>query len=341
MAPRPLVQNSAGGAYISIDSEGRYIIGPANNHVEIWEREVNGGVPSFVRRAFYDVSASLPSNALMQDTVIDYNGLLWFAATTGQVGYIDPSDGRTEIFDFGEGLQNSFAVDSTGIYIVSFDAMYKFSVNGGGFIQQDWRTPYDNTGPGLIQPGSGTTPTLFGSADDLVGFTDTALPQVNMVILDRTTGANVCLTPLFRVNESGAENTFLTHEDDVVIVNNGGFTNTFDPQNTVFPGMERYAVRADRTGCDPVWIDHANFSNSAQMSTTTGLIYGWAPDPNVTTLDAYYFIASDWTTGAEVWRIYAGNDAPFNPVLGQPHLHPNGAAYVGTLQGIIRIADNP
>ena len=90
-----------------------------------------------------------------------------------------------------------------------------------------------------------------------------------------------------------------------------------------------------------MWANDTAIGNSAQLSTTTGLIYGWGADPDVTSLDAYYFTANDWATGDEVFRVYAGNDLPFNPVLGQPHLHPDGSAFVGTLHGIIRIADVP
>jgi len=340
VAPRQLVQNAAGGAYFSIDNKGRYIIGPATNAVEIWEMKVNGGQPSFMRLASYDVSASMPPTDMMQDTVIDYDGRLWFASITGIVGYVDPATGIVETFDIGEGLQNSFAVDEDGVYIVSFEAMYRFSVDVDDTVKQDWRTPYDNTGPGLVQPGSGTTPTLFGTFEDLVAVADTALPQVNAMIMDRDTGATVCLIPLFTsAAASGAENTFIGYGDEVVSSNNGGFTGTFDPQNTVSPGIERWHVRSDRTGCDPIWINTTAIGNSAQVSSTTGLIYGWGADPTVLALDAYYFTAVDWATGVEVFRVYGGNDTPFNPVLGQPHVSPAGVVYIPSLEGIIRIAD--
>jgi len=340
-APRPLIQNSAGGAYFSIDNNGRYVIGPANNAVEIWEQVLNGGQPQFVRLASYDVSTELDPSDLLQDTVIDYDGRLWFVSIQGIIGYFDPATETLETFDMGEDMQNSFAVDATGLYVVTFDAMHKYSVDVDDTVKQDWRVPYDNTGPGILQPGSGTTPTLFGAADDLIGFADTAIPQINMVILDRTTGANVCLTPIFRPNESGAENTFLTYGDEVVVVNNAGFTSAFGPQNTIFPGLEKYTVRVDRTGCDVEWVNDTAFGNSAQMSTVTGLIYGWGADPNELSLDAYYFTAHDWVTGAEVYRVYTGNDLPFNPVTGQAHIGPDGSAYFGSLHGIIRVADGP
>lgn len=341
LAPRPLVQGGAGGAYFSVRQDGKIVIGPGNNHVEIWALEVNGGKPQFVRFSSFDVSGSVPPNGLLQDTVVDWEGRLWFIATTGEVGYVDPGSRRVEVFATGEALQNSLAVDASGVYVTTSASTQKFSVAVDGSIVQHWRTPYDNSGPGILQPGSGTTPTLFGTQDDLIGICDTATPQINLVVLDRTTGALICQTPLFRPNESGTENTLLTVGDDAVVVNNAGFPGVFGAQRLVYPGMERHRVRADRSGCDPVWVNHAAIANSAQLSTTTGLIYGWAPDPNVATLDAYYLTANDWVTGAEVFRVYAGNDLPFNPVLGQPHLGRSGAAYVGTLHGIVRVADTP
>ena len=145
--------------------------------------------------------------------------------------------------------------------------------------------------------------------------------------------------PLFRPNESGAENTFIGYGDDLVVVNNGGFTSAFDIQRSMYPGMERHRVRADRTGCDPVWINHDNIANSAQLSTSTGIIYGWAPDPDVPDLDAYYFTGTDWATGDEIFRKYMGNDNPFNPVTGQLHIGPDGSAYIGTFHGVTRVVD--
>jgi hypothetical protein len=59
------------------------------------------------------------------------------------------------------------------------------------------------------------------------------------------------------------------------------------------------------------------------------------------TNDAFYLTATDWVTGDEVFRVYAGNDIAFNPVLGQMHLSPDGDAYIGSLRGIIRFADLP
>lgn len=338
-APRPLVQNSAGGAYFSLDQQGRLVIGPANNAVETWQVEVHGGTPYFVRRASLDVSGELPADDLLQDTVVDWAGRYWFLAISGIIGYVDPATGAVETFDMGEGLQNSMAVDQTGIYVVSFEALYKFTVAADGSVQQAWRAPYDAGTQQLQSPGSGTTPTLFGEQDDLIGICDNADTRVNLFIRDRGTGAEVCTVPLFRDDASACENTLVGHGDEAAVPNNAGYPGAFEVQNVIEPGLEKYRVRADRTGCDPVWINDASVGNSAQLSTATGLIYGWGPDPNEPDLDAWYFTANDWETGEEVFRIYAGNDTPWNPAVGQPHLSPEGVAYIGTLHGIARIAD--
>jgi hypothetical protein len=338
LAPRPVVQNSSGGAYFSVLDDGRILVGPANNRVEIWEIVITGNTANFVQSQVFDVSGLIPAGTMLADTVVDYEGRLWFMANTGQVGYVDPSDGSVESLDFGEELQNSMAVDDSGVYLITFEEVRKFSVAPDGSIVIDWAVPYDpgSAVQGVLQ-GSGTTPTLLGEQDDLIAICDNADDQINLVVLDRTTAAEVCKTPIFQPGASATENSVVGYGDEIVIANNSGFGGVFAPQNTVNPGLEKYRVRADRSGCDLVWANPTSIGNSAQLSTETGLIYGWAADPNVPGLDAYYFTANEWATGTEVFRIYAGNDYLFNPVLGQPHLSQDGAAYMGTMGGIVRI----
>jgi hypothetical protein len=339
VAPRPLIQNSSGGGYFTYDREGRIFIGPANNHVEIWRVEIKGGRPQFVMQESFDVSGALPDDALLQDTVLDWDGRLWFVATTGEVGYIDTETGDSEMLATGEGLQNSMVVDESGVYVLTFEALYKFSVDGDGSIAAEWRAAYDpGSGAQGLDPGSGTTPTLLGSEDDLITIADNADTQINLLVLDRATGAEICKVPLFRPGESAAENSAVGYGDEIVVPNNGGFGGPLSRAFTTNPGLEKHRVRPDRSGCDLVWANDTTFGNSAQLSTRTGLIYGYGPDPDVPQ-DAFYFTAVDWETGEEVFRLYTGNGRAFNPVLGQPHLHPDGYAFIGTLHGIVRIAD--
>ena len=342
IAPRPLITNAAGGGYFSFDHMGRALIGPATNVIEVWDVEVNDGAAEFVRVEAYDLSATIPadSESTMQDSLPDYEGRIWFVAINGQMGYIDPETREAQFHDLGEGLQNSMAVDETGVYVLTFEALYKFGVDSTGAIEQLWRAAYD---PGTedrgLAPGSGSSPTLLGTKDDLISICDNADTQVNLMVYDRTTGATICQEPMFRADESGCENTVLGYNDDIAIPNNGGFTRPLAPANTIRPGLERWTVREDRSGCDLVWKNDTAYANAVNLSTKTGLLYGYGVDYTQTEFDAFYLTANDWETGDEVFRVYAGDGRDHDPITGQPHLHPNGSIFVGALGGIMRFRD--
>lgn len=342
IADRPLVANASGGGYFSYDRDGRVLIGPATNIVEVWDVEVTNGDAEFVLQESYDVSMLLDSETTLQDSIPDWEGRIWYIAINGQVGYTDAATGQGDQIDLGEGLQNSMAVDETGVYVLTFEALYKFNVNDDGNINELWRRAYD---PGTenrgLAPGSGSSPTLLGTKGDLISICDNADSQVNLMVYDRTTGAIVCQEPMFRPEESGCENTVMGYNDDISIPNNGGFTRPLSPANTIRPGVERWHVREDRSGCDLVWKNDTAYANAVNLSTKTGLLYGYGVDYNENEFDAFYLTANDWETGEEVWRFYAGDGRQYDTITGQPHLHPNGSIFVGALGGIMRFRDAP
>ena len=83
----------------------------------------------------------------------------------------------------GESIANSFAMDeSGGVFIVSTHALYRFDVRSGR-PSVTWRKTYDRGSrvkPGQVSQGSGTTPTLVGSASSpgggSIAITDNADP---------------------------------------------------------------------------------------------------------------------------------------------------------------------
>ena len=81
IGPRPFIPNSSGGAYFTMDAEENIIIGPPNN-LQQYHIEVNDGAPEFVLDKSIDMTPYIRDNALLQDSVIDYDGRLWFMATT-------------------------------------------------------------------------------------------------------------------------------------------------------------------------------------------------------------------------------------------------------------------
>jgi hypothetical protein len=345
---RPFQPNAAGGAYFTMDKEENIFIGPPSNRLEQYHIEVVDGAPEFVQDFSKEIPGLEPWDDVgepgLQDTVIDFEGRFWFMVTDGRVGYLDPETDVVKMIDLEEGLQNSMVVDEGGVYMVTYQALYRLSVGENGDIKQDWRAPYDpGEGTGVILPGSGTSPTLFGTEEDLITICDNAASQVNAVVFDRATGDRKCEIPLFRPDESATENTAVGYGDELLFVNNGGFSGPFTEARTMNTGMERYRVLRDGsgavTGCENVWKNDDSIANSAQLATASGVVWGYGADVDVEDADRFYLVAHSWETGDEIFRSYVGDQKPFDPITGQVHLHPDGTMYIGTFNGAVMMRE--
>lgn len=344
---RPFVPNSGGGAYFSLDDEKRIIIGPAINRLERYRIEIVDGSPMFEQDYSVEIPGLAPAMAttdpMLQDSVLDYEGRVWFMVNDGRVGYYDHDADRIEMIDLERELENSMVVDDRGIYLVTVGAVARLSADSEGEVRVDWESDYDiGSGSGLLA-GSGSSPTLLGKRDDLFSFADNADGQVNLIVLDRDDGRTLCKVPVFREGESATENTVIGYEDDIVIVNNAGFQGAFAPARTILPGLERYRVLRDDdgnvTGCKNEWRNETSFGNSAQLAVESGVIWGWGADPEVPDQDLFYLTATSWDTGIEIFRTYIGNERPFDPITGQVHIHPDGTLYLGAIQGVVAMRD--
>ncbi len=344
---RPFQPNAAGGAYFTMDKDENLFIGPPSNRLEQYHIEVADGAPEFVQ----DFSKEIPGldpwleqgEPGLQDTVIDFKGRFWFMVTDGRVGYLDPETDDIKMIDLEEGLQNSMVVDENGVYMVTYNALYRLSVAENGDVRQDWRAPYDSGGTGVILPGSGTSPTLFGVEEDLITICDNAASQVNAVVFDRATGERRASIPLFRPDESATENTAVGYGDELLFVNNGSYVGPFSPARDTDTGMERYRVVRNEGGTvtdyETVWKNDASIANSAQLSTASGVVWGYGADVDIADTDHFYLVGHSWETGDEIFRAYVGDETKFDPFTGQVHLHPDGTMYIGTVNGVVMMRD--
>ena len=351
LGQRPFFPSSAGGAYFSMDKDENFILGPATNQLEQYHIEVIEGAPQFVQDYTKEIpglaAAVETTDPMLQDTVIDWDGRVWFMVTDGRIGYFDPEADHIEMMDLEQGLQNSMVVDEDAIYFVTYESVFRLSVDGDGKIQTDWEAPYDpGSAVGGILPGSGTSPTLLGAEDDLISICDNADGQINLVVLDKAMGnPPICKVPLFREGESATENTVVGYNDDIIVVNNGGFGGPFEPANTIQPGIERWHVVRDTdgnaTGCENVWRNDTSIGNSAQLATESGIIWGYGADPDVEdrSQNLFYLTATSWETGEDIFRTYIGDQRPFDPITGQVHAHPDGTFYLGAVEGVVMMRD--
>jgi hypothetical protein len=341
--------NSSGGAYFYLDDKDRAVIGTATGHVWI-VGQTDDAAPAFVLERDIDLTGVLGDDRITS-VLPDWEGRLWFVGRyTGVVGVLLPESGEAWAMTLGEEIENSFAIDRDGVYIVSDVAMYRMWAGVRTAPHVVWSEPYQNSGvkkPGQFNAGSGTTPTLM--ADGYVAITDNA-DHMNVVIYrrDATLAAGesrvVCETPVFTAGASATENSLIAVNNSLIVENNYGYVITTTQNGAVSaPGVARVDVRADASGCDVVWTSSERAPSLVpKLSTRTGLLYLYTkdPDPVNTTSDAWFWTAVDFEDGKTIWKRFAGTGINFNNhYAGLVIARRSRTAYLGVLGGIAAIRD--
>jgi hypothetical protein len=352
------LQDTSGGAYFCLDDQDRAIIGTNNHSIQIVAYDEGKCAFQLVRE--YDLeSYVVPKDPPERDKVgaalPDWNGLLWFVTRYGVVGTVDMDSGDIHTIELsGEEIQNSFTIGEDGVYIISDYALYRFHADAEGQPVIDWQYEYDRgtrAKPGMINQGSGTTPTLIG---DMVAIADNADPRMNVIFINRSDGAEVCSIPVFSDNESCTENSLIGMaregadgiEYSVIVENNYGVENMFsaaDGRSTV-GGVVRVDAISDGSGgyhCVQVWNSSERSPTTVpKMSLASGLIYLYTKEPRDDRLDAWYFTAVDFATGDTVFKALTGTGIGYNNNYAPITLDPQGGtAYVGSLNGLISVRD--
>jgi len=334
----------SGGGYFYLDHEERAVV-PTNSR-QILVIGFNGTAFEIVDT--YDLSGVVPVGENLVSVLPDWNGDYWFITTKGIVGTVQRDTGvvATHTFD-GEINANSFAVDdSGGVYIVSDHAFYRFDADEDGAPKVTWRAAYDRGTrhkTGQASQGSGTTPTVIG--DDYVAITDNADPFMNVLVYDRggkDAGELICKEPVFAPEEGNTDQSLIAVGNSIITENNygyGGPTSTMEGATTT-PGLTR--IDFSRGGCRTVW-ESMEIAPSVvpKVSLANGLIYTYTKPANEDGVDPWYLTAIDFRTGETVYKKLAGTGLGFNNNYAPVTLGPDGAAYVGVLGGLVRLADAP
>ncbi|WP_183092642.1 hypothetical protein, partial [Nocardioides stalactiti] len=358
--PLPDTENFSGG-YFYLDHRGRLVVSTAENHV-LWLR-FTGDAFTVAREV--DLSPALGTQRI-QSVLPDWSNRIWFVTQQGTVGFLG-RDGkvRSRVLE-GEVIANSFAIDeSGGVFVVTDFALYRFDVRSGR-PHVTWRRTYDRgtrVKPSQVSQGSGTTPTLIGSADlpsgGWIAITDNADPRMNVLVFKRGKAGPgrqpVCRQPVFPAGEGADENSLISVPGGLIAENNYGYEiqQLAPRQVTTTPGLVKVAVRYRRGGCRIAWHnDTARIPSSvSKASLPSGLVYGYT-HPAVEELsftvplplgelapDAWFLTAFSIRTGEEVWSRYVGSGLPYNNHYAAVSLGPDGTAYVGTVGGVVRVAD--
>lgn len=358
--------NFSGGGYFYLDHLDRAVVSTSTGHIFVIA--VKGDTLTKVRDI--DVSG-VTAGAGIQSALPDWAGRLWFVTTEGLVGMVD-SKGKAHPHQLpSEVIANSFAIDeSGGVFVVSDKALYRFDV-AKGKPKITWRKAYDRGSvvkPGQVSQGSGTTPTLIDSANSKGGgsiaITDNADPKMNILVFRRGKAGPgskpLCKQPIFQSGESSDENSLISVPGGIIAENNYGYTGPLPAgatlrSPTTTPGLVRVNVNYKNGGCKMAWSNNTARipSSVSKANLKTGLVYAYthpssaelpwkiAALPEALAPDSWFFSAFDIRTGKQVWSQLVGSGLAFNNNYAPISLGRDGAAYVGTLGGLVRIADTP
>ncbi len=249
----------------------------------------------------------------------------------------------TDTYHFeGEAIENGMAIDQSGVYIVTTSHLYKFAASPSGKIQRAWLKEYPGTKgkplPETISKrGSGSTPTLFGSKDDLIAITDNADHQINLRVYKRQTGEQVCFIPLFEPGASANENTVLAYEDNVVVQNWSGASGYRESMRGLQPGLSCFSISRDRKSYRRNWHNDSFASTAtARLCTRTGLIYGTIQKSSV--LERYAMAFIDFRTGKQVHELELGRGRGYRIAMSPAYILPDGRLIQPTRRGLVEIS---
>ncbi|CAB4689763.1 MAG: hypothetical protein F2667_01760 [Actinobacteria bacterium] len=338
-----------GGTYFFLDQRD-HAFATSTEESSIAEVAVNdaGDLEVLQRWALAD---DIPADDCLVATEPDWSGNLWFFTQQGYAGTLDRASGKVQVIRLGsarapEGNFNSVSADETGgVYPVTTHAMYRLDATASGRPTVTWRAAYDRGSvqkPGMLSQGSGTSPTLLGKR--WVAITDNADPQTQVLVYDRRKRAATrlhCTVPVLRPDAGTTENSLVSAGNGFIIENNYGYAGV---QSTLFgqtttPGFAK--VRLTRSGCELAWTNDTIVAPTSvpKGSWGNGLVYAYTKPERSDGIDAWYFSALDMRTGETVWSQLTGTGIQWNNHYAAIYLGPDGAAYIATLAGLVRIVD--
>jgi hypothetical protein len=351
---RSIVTDTSGGAYFYMDDRARAVLATSDRRIRVVAVVEADGRVALRQEREYDLLPALESLGRGRDAVTtvlpDWEGRYWFVTRGGVVGTVDPESGAVTARALeAEEVQNSFAVGPDGVYIVSDHALYRFDADESGAPRVLWREAYargTRRKPGMIGQGSGTTPTLLG--EEWVAIADNAEPRIHVLVYRRGARVDgerlVCRVPVFEPGRSATENSLIGYGRSLIVENNYGYdlflTMMFG--RTGAGGVARVDLDADGRSCRVVWESpEVSQTTVAKLSVANGLVYLYTKDPDAPfAVDAYYLTAVDFRTGETVFRVLTGTGVGYDNHWAPITLGPDGAAYVGTLRGLVAVRDS-
>jgi hypothetical protein len=380
---------TASGAYNVLDHANRLVVGKGTA-ISVFQDAKAGDRRSPVAKSH---TFTLPARALcgpddrLVGIILTWSGQIAYATTHGAVGVfpddpkrmdaahvkattVTPRSTCTAGNPAREEVSNSIAADEHGgIYTVTSAAQYKH-VFDGRKIRQAWRVKLATDGyqGGVrIGPGSGSSPTLMGTAkkdDKLVVVTDgrkvmhyvamwrNAVPKGWKPIRPGADRRIACDVPVTfgdpHVARAQSEQSVAVRGYGAVVVNNSlKDTSAFDglpgslhyqaatlasgdPANQAH-GVERIDWDPKTRRCKVKWVNReASIPNAIPtISSGSGMVYGIGARNGVWGLEGL-----DFATGRSRLRFDTGAEPSHNSFYADTEIAPDGTVWSGTFGGV-------
>ncbi len=327
-----------------LDERDRAVLATTDRQVLAVRTSDGAGEPELSTDGSWDLKPYVAYGDCVVALLPDWSGRIWWVSHDGLVGTITPDSGQVRVLDLGEEVVTSLATDeSGGVYVVSDEALHRLGAGPEGTPQVTWRTAYDRGSErksGQPSRGSGSSPVLLDGG--VVAITDNADPRMNVVFLDRGTGAEICRQPVFDDDASATGSSLVSVGTGVVVENNHGYAS---PMSTVLgfatsPGVAR--VDLANGACSTRWTsDRVAPSSVAKASWATGLVYTYTKRPSWTGVSSWYVTAIDAASGRTMWSVRTGTGMLMNNDHAAIAIAPDGSLWVATLAGLVRVRDRP
>ncbi len=324
------------GAYAVIDSDGYHYTFYDLHHLVKSFDDNRVNQPLLPVKHANIVAQLPPADAEGIDKILGinltYDGHIVAAAT----GAVIVTDRDLNVVDYrlfpGEHVENSVAVDQSGIYVVTSRRMHKLVWTGKALSTEEkdgaWSSPYDVMPEGealkmgAASHGSGTTPSLLGFGDDedqlviisdgnpdnaqIVAFWRNDIPE-DFIQKPGTQSRRIADQIPFRLSKTTVEASPVVYDNGVLVVNSTYpepgpiamdlISNAFLAGTTREPprGIQKYNWLPDENRFVEAWrIDDVDNTDwmPPAVSTANGLVY-IANKRN----DTYEYFAADWQTG--------------------------------------------
>lgn len=331
---------ACGGTQFYLDNGDRAVVVTTDNKVQAIGTHDAEGEPDLTVDQTWDLDDAIGDDDCLVAAFPDWHGNIWWSSLGGRVGVLDRVAGGVKVLELGERVTRPFTVDETGVFLTTDTALYRLALSEKGPLVS-WRAEYDRgveVKSGQRVRGSGSGPALV--AGGLVAFADNAEPRMRIVFADRATGAEVCSVGVFPGGRSSTSTQLVRVGPGVVVVNDHGLDSWTDTLFGTTPTGGVARVDHHEGECRVVWSNEVSAASVRPLvSWESGLVYAWTKRPTVWGVPAWYLSALDVVDGRTVFEARGGTGGGLQTDRAQVTLSPEGAAYVGTRAGIVRVRD--